>query len=130
MLVKWRVSCASTLIMCLIFSTLNVSSSIANSQDKNKSDKASKSDKATKGDKANKEPKADKGEKKEKKKDSGSKELQPVLWEEPTDLESRDLFNGPAGPEGAPDPKGKFTFVERSKSGTSEKINVDDDRGR
>jgi len=113
--------------MFLIFSTLNVSSSIANSQDK---DKASKSDKANKGDKANKEPKADKGEKKEKKKDSGSKELQPVLWEEPTDLESRDLFNGPAGPDGAPDPKGKFTFVERSKSGTSEKINVDDDRGR
>ena len=129
MLVKWRVSCASTLIMFLIFSTLCVSSSIANSQDKDKSDKASKSDK-TKGDKSNKEPKADKGEKKEKKKDSGSKELQPVLWEEPTDLESRDLYNGPAGAEGAPDPKGKFTFVERSKSGTSEKINVDDDRGR
>ncbi|HWN98933.1 MAG TPA: hypothetical protein VNS63_06635 [Blastocatellia bacterium] len=53
-----------------------------------------------------------------------------VLWEEPTDIESRDLFNGPDGAEGAPDPKSKFTFIGRSKSGTSEKIEVDDDRGR
>ena len=134
MLVKWRVSCASILILFLIFSTLSVSSSIAYSQEKDKADKASKSDKATKGDKSNKEPKADKGEKKEKKKasaDSGNgAEPRPVLWQEPTDLESRDLFNGTGGPDGAPDPKGKFTFIERSKSGTSEKINVDDDRGR
>jgi len=128
MLVRWKYICASTLILLLICSTLTASPSLASFQDK--TDKASKGDKANKGDKAKKEPKTDKGEKKEKKKDSGSKELQPVLWEEPTDLESRDLFNGPAGPDGAPDPKGKFTFVERSKSGTSEKINVDDDRGR
>ncbi|HWC76718.1 MAG TPA: hypothetical protein VG778_04615, partial [Blastocatellia bacterium] len=54
----------------------------------------------------------------------------PVMWEEPTDLESRDLFYGPGGREGAPDPGGKFTFVRRSTSGTSEKIVVDDDKGR
>ena len=30
-----------------------------------------------------------------------------VLWREPTDIESRDLFNGPGGAEGAPDPKAR-----------------------
>src|SRR5262249_14332229 len=133
MLVKWRGLFASTLIFFLVFSALGVSSLGANSQNKNKADKGSKRDKAKKGDKTNKEPQAGKDEKKEKKKDSaagGNSEPRPVLWQEPTDLESRDLFNGPGGADGAPDPKGKFTFVERSKSGTSEKIHVDDDRGR
>ncbi|HYP27052.1 MAG TPA: hypothetical protein VE262_10075 [Blastocatellia bacterium] len=53
-----------------------------------------------------------------------------ILWREPTDIESRDLFHGPTGEEGAPNPSGKFTFVKRSTSGTSEKIIVDDDKGR
>ena|SRR5215831_3890261 len=131
MLVKWRDLCASTLILLLICSTLSVSGSLASPQDKDKGDKAQKSDKANKGDKANKQPKADKAEKKEKKKDKADNgEARPVLWQEPTDLESRDLFNGAGGADGAPDPKGKFTFIQRSKSGTSEKIHVDDDRGR
>jgi hypothetical protein len=34
------------------------------------------------------------------------------------------------GAEGAPDANGKFTFVKRVESGTSEKIHVDDDKGR
>jgi hypothetical protein len=59
-----------------------------------------------------------------------SREMRPVLWQEPTDIESRDLFNGPGGAEAAPNPSGKFTFVRRSESGTSEKIVVDDDKGR
>jgi len=68
---------------------------------------------------------------KTKKGDSNSvKDTRPVLWQEPTDIESRDLFYGPAGREGAPDPAGKFKFVRRSTSGTSEKIIVDDDKGR
>ena len=54
----------------------------------------------------------------------------PILWQEPTDIESRDLFNGIGGAQGAPDPSGKFTFKERSSSGTSEKIIVEDDKGR
>lgn len=54
----------------------------------------------------------------------------PVLWQEPTEIERMDLFHGPGGPAGAPDPKSVFTFNRRSKSGTSEKIIVEDDKGR
>ena len=75
-----------------------------------------------------------KKQKEEKKKDkqasAATGDARAVLWQEPTDIESRDLFNGPGGAEGAPDPNGKFTFEERSKSGTSEKIHVIDDKGR
>jgi hypothetical protein len=53
-----------------------------------------------------------------------------VLWEEPRDIEQRDLFYGPGGKQGAPDPAGKFTFIRRSTSGTQKKIIVKDDRGR
>jgi hypothetical protein len=60
----------------------------------------------------------------------GAQDGRPVLWEDPTDIESRDLFNGPGGAQGAPDANGKFTFVKRSPGGTSEKIQVDDDKGR
>jgi hypothetical protein len=135
MLVRVREVCAITLILFLFCSTLGLSSSRASAQDKDKSGKSEKADKSKKGDKSDKDSKADKAEKKDKKEKKKEEagtgaEPRPVLWSEPTDLESRDLFNGPGGAEGAPDPKGKFTFVERSKSGTSEKINVDDDRGR
>lgn len=62
---------------------------------------------------------------------SASKPVQ-LLWEEPTDIETRDLFYGIGGREGAPDPSGKFTFVRRegAPDDTSEKIIVEDDRGR
>jgi hypothetical protein len=74
---------------------------------------------------------SDKG-KNGKKKDEKVKDTdtRPVLWREPTDIESRDLFYGPGGREGAPDPAGKFQFIRRSKAGTSEKIIVEDDKGR
>jgi hypothetical protein len=92
--------------------------------------------------------KKDKGEKSKKQKDGTDKDKKKggqksdqvdsddaagghaVLWREPTDIESRDLFNGPGGAQGAPDPSGKFTFKSRSSSGTSEKIIVEDDKGR
>jgi hypothetical protein len=81
--------------------------------------------------------KKDKKEKSEKKKTDNqsdakkdSSDVHPAIWENPTDIESRDLFNGPGGAEGAPDPNGKFTFVDRSTKGTSEKIHVTDDKGR
>ena len=118
MLVRSKSICALTLMSFFICSTLGVSGSFVSPQKKDKDDNTKKEKKA---------------EKKGKKKDSadiGSAEGHAVLWQEPTDIESRDLFNGPGGAEGAPDPKGKFTFVERVKSGTSEKINVEDDRGR
>lgn len=54
----------------------------------------------------------------------------PVLWQEPVDIESRDLFYGAGGREGAPDPSAPFTYVRRSKSGTQKKIIVEDNRGR
>ena len=55
---------------------------------------------------------------------------QPFLWEEPRDIAQRDLFYGPGGRRGAPDPAGKFTFIRKSTSGTQKKIIVKDDRGR
>jgi hypothetical protein len=55
---------------------------------------------------------------------------QPFLWEEPSDIEQRDLFYGRGGREGAPDPAGKYRFIRRSTTGTQKKIIVTDDRGR
>lgn len=57
-------------------------------------------------------------------------EAVPVLWEEPDDLEKRDLFWGIGGKKGAPDPDGTNTFVGRQLTGTSEKIKVVDDKKR
>ncbi|MEW6209173.1 MAG: hypothetical protein AB1631_12455 [Acidobacteriota bacterium] len=50
-----------------------------------------------------------------------------VLWTEPADIETRDLFRGPGD---APDPSDKFTFIRRDPGGTSEKIIVEDSKGR
>lgn len=122
MLVKWKSVCTFSLISFFIISSVGLSGSFAGSQKKDKEDKQDKGQKT------------DKKDKKEKKDDAVAvgdiANGHPVLWREPTDIESRDLFNGPGGAEGAPDPKAKFTFIDRSQSGTSEKINVDDDRGR
>src|SRR5262245_20521133 len=35
-----------------------------------------------------------------------------VLWQEPTDIEQRDLYYGIGGKAGAPNPAGNFTFLE------------------
>ncbi len=43
-----------------------------------------------------------------------------VMWNDPTDLKSRDLFYGPGGKEHAP--KGNFTFVEEDREGGSPKF--------
>jgi hypothetical protein len=53
-----------------------------------------------------------------------------VLWEPPAEIECRDLFYGPGGREGAPDPSMPFTYVRRQKSGTQKKIVVEDVDGR
>jgi hypothetical protein len=53
-----------------------------------------------------------------------------VLWQPPADIECLDLFYGPGGIEGAPDPSTPFTYVRRSKSGTQKKIIVEDVHGR
>src|ERR1044072_645543 len=85
-------------------------------------------------DKKSKKDKDDKDKKDKQKSDdanAGEDESgRPILWRDPTDIESRDLFYGAGGQEGAPSPSDKFTFVKRSSSGTSEKIIVDDNKGR
>src|SRR5262245_13008339 len=58
-------------------------------KDKDKKDKGDKSK-----DKADKDPAAD-------------RDARPILWRDPTDIESRDLFHGQGGAAGAPDPNGK-----------------------
>ena len=50
-----------------------------------------------------------------------------VLWRDPGDVASRDLFYGPGSAEQAPAPP--FTFVEEVKTGESPKFKVRDARG-
>jgi hypothetical protein len=52
------------------------------------------------------------------------------LWEQPTDLSSRDLFYGPFGNEHAPDVTATYTFVKRKQQGSNPGMTVIDDRGR
>jgi hypothetical protein len=53
-----------------------------------------------------------------------------IMWMEPVDIKSRDLFYGIGGRKGAPDPSTTFTFVKHSESGTQKKVIVKDNRGR
>lgn len=53
-----------------------------------------------------------------------------AMWEDPVDLEQRDLFYGIGGKKGAPDPSGRFTFIERKTTGHWKKIVVEDERDR
>ena len=54
----------------------------------------------------------------------------PVMWEDPVDLERRDLFYGIGGQKGAPDPMSRFIFIKHDTQGKAEKIHVEDERGR
>jgi hypothetical protein len=51
----------------------------------------------------------------------------PVLWRNPTDIASRDLFYGPGGAEDQP--RGTFTFVKEDLDGTNPKFVVRDQDG-
>jgi hypothetical protein len=53
-----------------------------------------------------------------------------LMWEDPVDIESRDLFYGIGGEKGAPSPSGKYIFIRRETGGVSEKILVEDERDR
>ena len=53
-----------------------------------------------------------------------------VMWQEPVDLENRDLFYGIGGKQGAPDPSDKYRFLAKVTSGHAEKIEVEDSRNR
>ena len=52
------------------------------------------------------------------------------LWEDPHDLASRDVFNGPWGSQHAPDAQAVYTFVRPKKGGTNPGVVVRDPAGR
>jgi hypothetical protein len=52
------------------------------------------------------------------------------LWEKPVNLEERDLFYGPWGPERAPDPAAVYTFRSTKAHGTNPGVTVTDPAGR
>jgi hypothetical protein len=52
------------------------------------------------------------------------------LWVEPTDLDARDLFYGPWGPERAPDPEAVYRSVKLKRSGVNFGMTVEDPQGR
>ncbi|MFL6273746.1 MAG: hypothetical protein ACJ74G_00940 [Blastocatellia bacterium] len=123
-MMRIRKMVAALAVLCLLAGF--TASAPAGVQDK---DKKAKKDKADKADKADKKAKKDKDDA-DQSPTASDREMRNVLWTEPTNIESLDLFNGPGGADGAPDPQGKFTFEKRSSSGTSEKIQVSDDKGR
>lgn len=51
------------------------------------------------------------------------------LWQEPSDIDARDLFHGPGGPALIP-PSETFTFVARKTTGTNPGYDVRDSQGR
>lgn len=53
----------------------------------------------------------------------------PVMWREPADIATRDLFHGSGGEEGKPD-LSRVTLVEKVEGGFSEKYRVKDASGR
>ena len=52
-----------------------------------------------------------------------------LLWIDPVDLESRDLFHGPGDPALVPDPSSAFEFVSEDTTGFSKGYEVRDARG-
>jgi hypothetical protein len=51
------------------------------------------------------------------------------FWNEPRDLEQRDLFHGPGGARLAPDPAAEYRYVKKKTSGRSPGYTVEDPRG-
>lgn len=50
-----------------------------------------------------------------------------MLWREPRDIASRNLFYGPGGQKDAP--HGTFTFLKEDRQGSNPKFDVEDDNG-
>lgn len=53
-----------------------------------------------------------------------------ALWEAPTDLNTKDLFNGPWGAKSAPDPRATYAFVRTKSGGVNPGVVVKDPHGR
>jgi hypothetical protein len=56
-----------------------------------------------------------------------TKEATPILWSNPGDIASRDLFYGPGGQ--AHEPHTRYTFVKEDFEGTSPKFQIRDENG-
>jgi hypothetical protein len=52
------------------------------------------------------------------------------LWQEPSDLPSRDLFQGPWAAQNAPDPAATYTFLKPKEGGVNPGVIVRDPQGR
>lgn len=52
------------------------------------------------------------------------------LWKAPADVSALDLYDGPWGPEHAPDPFAIYTLVEHKHSGVNPGMTVRDEQGR
>jgi hypothetical protein len=68
-------------------------------------------------------------EKKDHKEKKEAKHLPAVIWRDPGNISARNLLYGAGGAARAPDPSGKFTFIEEDKSGSSPKFDVKDGHG-
>src|SRR5260370_1531611 len=55
------------------------------------------------------------------------KDATPILWSNPGDIASRDLFYGPGGQ--AHEPNTRYTFVKEDFEGTSPKFEISDENG-
>jgi hypothetical protein len=55
--------------------------------------------------------------------------LREVIWRDPSDMASLNLFYGAGGKEHAPDPQGPFMFVKEEMQATSPKFDVEDGQG-
>jgi hypothetical protein len=55
--------------------------------------------------------------------------LPALIWRDPGDVKSLNLFYGAGGKEHAPDPHGKFTFLKEDLKQTSPKFDVEDEQG-
>jgi len=51
-------------------------------------------------------------------------------WQSPENLHTADLFNGPWGPQHAPDPQAEYTFVRPKSGGFNPGVIVSDPQGR
>src|SRR5688500_16383411 len=52
------------------------------------------------------------------------------IWQEPSDLPSRDLFFGPWGEQNAPNPTATYTFLKPKEGGVNPGVIVRDPQGR
>src|SRR5262249_5308539 len=55
--------------------------------------------------------------------------LPALIWRDPGDVKTLNLFYGAGGKEHAPDPQGKFTFLKEDLKQTSPKFDVEDKQG-